>query len=55
MHKCDNCEKVFNDSQMVHKFPDIPDMTVRIEPGMEVPSGECPECGTLTYVQKQKP
>ncbi len=31
----------------------ITDLLERIEPGGELPSGECPECGALCYLSKQ--
>ena len=48
---CANCHWVGEPSTA---FPDIPDLIQRIEPGGEVPSGECPECGALCYVVPKK-
>lgn len=50
-HKCDNCETVLTDEQLVSKFPDIEGIFERLEPGGTVPSGECP-CGALAYPYK---
>ena len=49
MHKCDNCSKEWSTHDLEVKFPDIPDLLKRIEPGDAVPSGECPSCGALVY------
>jgi hypothetical protein len=53
-HFCDNCGRVWRTKDLKHTFPDIPDMTERLEPGNEIPSGECPHCGALTYVDRTK-
>ena len=44
-HECDNCYSVFSAS----KLKDIQDLEQRLNPGGEVPSGECPKCGALCY------
>ena len=50
--KCANCRKVFAGLMEIRNaFPAIPDLTERITPGEEVPSGECPACGALVYIQ----
>jgi len=50
MYVCDNCGKRFENSDELNSaFPDIPDLTERIEPGGTVPAGECPWCGALAY------
>jgi len=48
---CANCHWAGEPSTA---FPDIPDLCQRIEPGGEVPSGECPECGALCYAVPKK-
>jgi hypothetical protein len=53
-HKCDNCSRILSSEQLKHLWPNIPDLTLRIEPGNIVPSGECPHCGCLTYIVKNK-
>jgi len=48
--KCDNCGRFVETArQVVHTWPDIPNLTERIEPGGTAPSGECPDCGALVY------
>lgn len=48
-HECDNCGEAWAESDIKVRFPNIPDLTKRIEPGGTVPSGECPDCGALVY------
>lgn len=48
---CENCEWRGQANQT--RFP-IPDLWERIEPGGEVPVGECPECGALAYLDDRK-
>lgn len=45
-HQCDNCGERYSD---VDLHP-IQDLEQRIDPGSVVPSGECPKCGALTYI-----
>jgi DNA-directed RNA polymerase subunit RPC12/RpoP len=48
--KCGNCGKVFSsESELACVVADIPNLFERIEPGGEVPNGECPDCGALVY------
>ena len=47
--KCDNCGEEFREYEMVHQYPDIPNLLGRIEPGDAVPLGECPACGALVH------
>ena len=50
--KCAKCRKVFAGViEIRNAFPGIPDLMDRIVPGEEVPSGECPVCGALVYVE----
>jgi hypothetical protein len=51
--ECGNCGKVSDESELTHPFPDIPDLTQRIEPGEPVPFGECPECGALVHAIRE--
>ena len=52
MHECDNCGKIFHDNEL----DVIEDLDSRVDPGGEVPSGECPVCGALCYlVARDKP
>lgn len=48
-HYCENCVKRFQDEDVKIQWPDIPGLGERCEPGGEVPSGECPNCGALVY------
>lgn len=50
--KCDNCDWEGEQEQLGCQLADIPDLEDRIEPGCEVPAGECPKCGCLAYVVK---
>lgn len=43
MHRCDNCLRVFTDSQL----KPIKDLAERVSPGETVPYGKCPDCGAL--------
>ena len=49
--KCDNCGWEGVSSQV----GDIHDIAERIDPGGEVPVGECPECTCLCYLWPKKP
>jgi predicted RNA-binding Zn-ribbon protein involved in translation (DUF1610 family) len=49
MNTCDNCGWEGIDEAMANRFPDIPGLEQRLDPGGVVPSGECPECGALCY------
>lgn len=53
--RCDNCRKAFAEEDLEHAFPNIPNLTERIEPGSIVPAGECPECGALVYDMDEMP
>jgi hypothetical protein len=46
---CDACGESWADPELKHRFPAIPDLLERIEPGGTVPAGECPACGALVY------
>jgi predicted RNA-binding Zn-ribbon protein involved in translation (DUF1610 family) len=45
-NKCDNCGWKGPDKALKK----IKDLAARVDPGSEVPSGECPKCGALAYV-----
>jgi hypothetical protein len=45
---CDNCE--WRGITPAEGLGNIPDLAERIDPGGIVPSGECPECGCLCYL-----
>ena len=51
---CDNCGLHFNEDDVMAQYPNIPDLLERMEPGCEVPFGECPdpECGALVYLKE---
>ena len=51
-HVCQNCGKVWLDSQIKVVMADIEDFFSRVDPGEEIPSGECPECGALVHICK---
>jgi len=46
---CDNCDWK---GEPKIKLGDIPDLNERLDEGSVVPSGECPECGALCYVDQ---
>jgi hypothetical protein len=49
--RCDNCgaERFDRDLQEVQRLGE------RLEPGGEVPAGECPDCGALCYLVQEGP
>ena len=47
---CDNCEWVGRDSEL----SEIKSFSLRVEDGGEVPAGECPDCGSLAYLDYGK-
>ena len=51
-HRCDNCAWIGPVSEMKVRWPNISGLTERLEPGGEVPSGECPKCYSLCYLDK---
>lgn len=57
--ECGNCDWTGDDSMDelgnqtaggLIPLCDVEDFTERIDPGSEVPAGECPECGALAYL-----
>jgi hypothetical protein len=48
--QCDDCGRVYDCADdLQRQFPDIPDLSMRLEAGGEVPAGECNDCGALAY------
>lgn len=45
-YRCDNCRKIWQEAEL----KEIKDYFERVEPGGEVPAGECPSCGALSYL-----
>lgn len=47
--RCAKCEAEWQESQLAapHRLWE------RLDPGSEVPAGECPECGSLAYLVKE--
>lgn len=48
LHRCDNCDSLFTDETLPKTLDQVRDLEQRLDPGSEVPSGEC-DCGALTY------
>ncbi len=44
--RCDNCDSRWPKDQLAP----ADDLEGRLDPGSEVPAGECPECGALAYL-----
>jgi hypothetical protein len=51
---CNNCKWSGYESQLKSQFPYIPNLLDRIFPGEEVPVGECPECGALCHLTRER-
>src|SRR5712671_5260125 len=49
--ECDNCDWY----GLAGDVNPIKDLQERIEPGGEVPVGECPSCGALAYLTVEEP
>jgi predicted RNA-binding Zn-ribbon protein involved in translation (DUF1610 family) len=49
MAVCDNC----GTRTPVDELEEITDEWTRVQPGGEVPAGECPKCGSLAYVEDE--
>jgi len=45
LHRCDDCGREF-DARVLDMIVDVQE---RLTPGSPTPSGQCPECGALTY------
>lgn len=51
---CDNCEWTGDlDGEDYVVLGHVEDLEIRLEPGGEVPAGECPDCGALVYLGPQ--
>jgi hypothetical protein len=51
-HECDNCGGIFTVEQLLPiDEMDWGQLLKRIQPGSIVPSGECPSCGALCYIE----
>jgi hypothetical protein len=50
--RCDDCSKVWHENQVVPMYR-VRDLQERLDPGGEVPVGECPACGALCYIDKE--
>lgn len=46
---CPNCDWTGTAAEMKRVYPDIPDLSQRMDPGEECPVGECPKCGALCH------
>lgn len=47
---CDNCDWSGVESDLDATLESVPHLCERLDPGSEVPAGECPECGALAYL-----
>ena len=52
-HVCENCGRKWTDGDLNVRWPNIPDLHERLDPGGTVPSGECPDCRALVYPVEQ--
>lgn len=48
---CNNCDWLGTEEGLGNDLANTPDLTDRLEPGEEVPVGECPSCGCLCYLE----
>lgn len=46
---CDNCGTIFDNIGMLSPIPEH-GLLERLDPGAEVPAGECPGCGAFAYL-----
>lgn len=51
---CDNCGAGYEYGDTRINISDIENLYERLDPGAEVPAGQCPKCGALCYVEKEK-
>lgn len=49
MCSCGNCDWVGSVDDVVTHLTEIKDLAERLDPGSEVPVGECPKCRCLAY------
>jgi hypothetical protein len=47
--KCDNCNWRGPQAYLGKQLDETPDLNDRLDPGGEVPAGECPKCGCFAY------
>ena len=50
--RCDNCGAVVPEEQLKKSLYQIDHLEDRLEPGCEIPAGEC-ACGALAYIVKE--
>lgn len=55
MCKCANCSWKGTEAEISVPLKDCKDLGERLDPGSEVPVGECPDCGCLAYRVKDDP
>lgn len=48
--ECGDCDWTGPEEDLGAELCDVEDLFQRIDPGSEVPAGECPECGCLAYI-----
>ena len=51
--ECDNCGNQYQLPDRRIRLEDVDDLTARMDPGGEVPVGECPACGALCYLVRE--
>lgn len=51
--ECDDCGRLWPKGEFPGDLGSIENLFDRIDPGQEVPAGECPECGALCYLQDE--
>ena len=49
--KCDNCGRK---SDTFKPLSEVEDLHLRLDPGSEVPAGECLKCGALVYLNRPR-
>lgn len=47
--ECGSCSKCWP----IEGLTEAKNLSMRTEPGQEIPAGECPDCGALCYIIKQ--
>ena len=47
--ECDNCDWEGTESNLGRPFDECEDLWERLDPGYEVPAGECPVCSCFSY------
>lgn len=52
--ECANCGDTFEQDE-IHPLEEVVDLNLRLDPGSEVPAGECPHCGALCYLIRTEP